>query len=187
MYFYIIPAARWELGIQGTAIVEENSAMFRHNPCVRGCSRASCLLGCHAEGLELFTERQHTALCTVQRAGDILQFTPACAGLESNYEWKRNFRSRTQIFLRAGRISFVLSMLHRLFLNFSLFFLQVCAVTSVCLLVLCWKHLSSQHPCFLSSVTWLGAGRRKRSCALQWELDFAPQLIMGLMKNAVQV
>lgn len=132
MYFYIIPAARWELGIQGTAIVEENSAMFRHNPCVRGCSRASCLLGCHAEGLELFTERQHTALCTVQRAGDILQFTPACAGLESNYEWKRNFRSRTQIFLRAGRISFVLSMLHRLFLNFSLFFLQVCAVT--CLL-----------------------------------------------------
>lgn len=93
MYFYIIPAALWELEIQGMAIVQENSSMFKRSPCVRGCSRASCLLRCHAEGLELFTEREHRALAqlgpafsTVQRTGGILPFTPACAGLESKHE-----------------------------------------------------------------------------------------------------
>lgn len=183
MYFYIIPAARWELGIQGMAVVPENSSMFKHNPCVRGCSRANCLLGCHAKRLELFTEREHRALAqlgpacsTVQRTGAILQFTPTCAQLESKHEWKRNFRSRTQIFLRAGRVSFVLLMLHRLSLNFSLFSSKyVLSHLFACLF--CAGNTSPLDTlAFPSSVTWFGAGGRKRPCALQWELDFAPQI-----------
>lgn len=190
IYFYIIPAARWELGIQGMAVVQENSPMFKHNPCVRGCSRASCLLGCYAEGQELFTEREHRALAqlgpacsTVQRTGNILQFTPTCAGLESKHEWKRNFRSRTQKFLRAGRVSSVLLMLHRLSLNFSLFSSKyVLSHLFACLF--CAGNTSPLDTlAFPSSVAWLGAGERKRPCVLQWELDFSPQIDNGIVEK----
>lgn len=158
-----------------------------------GVFQASCWLGCRAEGLgwSLLTcggrEEEQRALAqlgparsTVQRTGDILQFTPAWVGLESKHEWKRNFRSRTQIFLRAGRVSSVLLMLRSLSLNFSLFSSKY--VLSQLFACLCCAGNTSPldtlafHPLELDLE--LEGGRGPVLCS--GNLHFAPQIDHGI-------
>lgn len=189
------PSSSLGTGIQGMVNIQEKSAVFR--PCVRGCL---CLLGCHAEGLGWSCHGwwQRGGAQSPGSAGPCLRHCAQNWGQPAVHScvcriWIQTWvedklqEQDTNIPESWQRLLCVVDAAQS-FSQLQFVFLQICVGASVCLHVLYWKHPSSWHPCFPSSVTWLGAGERKRPCTLQWELDFSnPKLIMGLMRNAVQV